>query len=328
MKKFLALVMAMMMILAMGTVAFADEVDYGSTAKTSFTQIYKEYTSEVGVSETLTFTSTPDEDNPATDNLEVDSLVVTNAKTGDTKMGITVNIPSYNKVGVYKYIISEDEGNTAGVEYTDSTIRVAVMVEYDNKNNKLVIGNVSSYILLKDGTKVDTFTNNYSDLGKFTVAKKVQGNMASKNDKFEIVVKLTKPDNKAIGAPIKVGGVEVPVSKWENGVYTKTLSLSENDREITFEFIPAGVTVEVTETQTTDKMNGYKYIGTTVDGEELKTTKLEVKKGTDSKIVVTNEKKDSVETGISMDNAPYMMIMALVVLAGAAMLLKKRAYND
>lgn len=326
MKKFLALVMAMMMILAMGTVAFADEVNavtYTPTTKATFNTIDKTYTSEnnVVVNETLTFTSTADGSNPdgGTAKLTVAELKVDSLKPGT----LTVTIPSLSVAGIYKWTITETPGNTAGVTYSNDTVHVIVLVGYDNEKHALEILETEYYIKNENDTKTYELVNTFNS-GSFSVEKEVTGNMANENDKFEITVTLTS--TKPIGTTIDMAGNKVAPSAWTevNGTwtYSSTMNYSKAGGAKTFSDIPVGVTVTVVENTNDDMMHGYKQVSITGNGE------LTITDATNAEIVVTNNKNATIETGISMDNAPYMMIMALVVLAGAAMLLKKRAYND
>lgn len=329
MKKFLALVMAMMMILAMG-IAFADEEwngEYADSAEVEFNEIVKTYVSENNkvVTETLSFASTALTTNPdgGEAELEIDDLQVSSLNPGTLK----VTIPSLSEVGVYEWIVKEDEGNTAGVTYSDAEVHVIALVEYNNPEHKLQVKSVESYIKKINGEKAYTYTNTFKS-GEFTVAKEVQGNMANVNDEFEISVTLTSA--KPIGTDVTLAGTTVTADQWteEDGTwtYTSTLNYSAIGGKKTFDDIPVGVTVTVEENQAADKMNGYTYVSTKVGENDF--TSLTVADNTNAAIVVTNDKTTGIDTGFSMDNAPYMMIMAMVVLAGVAMMMKRRAYND
>ena len=330
MKKLISLVLALMFVFSMATVAMADDTwngSYTASTATSFT-IYKDYTSEetFAPAETLTFTVDAADTNPDNTKITVPNVTITGAVLNDIE--ITVNVPSFTKAGIYEYTIKENAGTAAGATYdTGKTIYVQILVEYDNVNHKLVIGNPTNatsgivYFIKKDdtGAKVDTFANTFKT-NDFTVAKDVTGNMANETDTFEIVVTLTAPEGKTICTPITIGGVEVAASAWTNGVYSKTLSLSENDGATTFANIPAGVTVSVAESTSADKMKGYTLTGYSVNGADAATSASFTVDGdaaADS-VVVINEKSTDVNTGITLDSLPFVLILA--VCAGAAVL--------
>lgn len=376
MKRMLSIVMALVLVLSLGTVAFADETEtkwdgnYTATTQTTF-NIKKSYNIEgdVTITETLNFVSTPANTNPdyatgedgsvadSVANLSVAALTVNtmtkNQNSGKHEADITVTVPSYSKAGVYDYTITETAGTATGATYSNAKIKVQVLVEYDNENHKLVIGNpkgtgndsgITYFIVRENNTKTDTFENSYKT-GSFSVAKDVAGNMANENDEFEITVTLTAPENKTINAPIKVGGNDVAASEWKSSTsddgkttytYTKTLSISENDDATTFADIPVGVVVTVAENTNTDKMNGYTYAGISVDKGDVKKTgesldqsyTFTINDNTNSAIVVKNEKETSVETGISMDTLPYVLLLAVACMGIIAVVSKKRLARE
>lgn len=294
MKKILSTLLALVLVLSLATVAFADEVETSNewngnyepvAAGTTFDQIKKTYNVEgsVNVSETLSFTSTPVKTNPdyVTDandqaastvaNLTVADLVVTDSKNPGM---IQVTLPALTKAGKYEWIIKENEGVTPGVTYSKDEVHVIVLVEYDNENHVLKIANANSYILGteqsgEDGkteiVKKDTFANTFKS-GSFTVAKDVIGNMANEKDEFEISVTLTSEHQ--LGTNFSLAGTTVTPSQWtpnykegttavENYTYTSTLDYSKSDGAKTFSDIPVGVKVTVVENEAAEKMNGY-----------------------------------------------------------------------
>ena len=340
MKKLISLVLALMFVFSMATVAMADDTwngSYTASTATSFT-IYKDYTSEetFAPAETLTFTVDAADTNPDNTKITVPNVTITGAVLNDIE--ITVNVPSFTKAGIYEYTIKENAGTAAGATYdTGKTIYVQILVEYDNVNHKLVIGNPTNatsgivYFIKKDdtGAKVDTFANTFKT-NDFTVAKDVTGNMANETDTFEIVVTLTAPEGKTICTPITIGGVEVAASAWTNGVYSKTLSLSENDGATTFANIPAGVTVSVAESTSADKMKGYTLTGYSVNGADAATSASFTVDGdaaADS-VVVINEKSTDVNTGITLDSLPFVLILAVCVGAAVLFVVKRRTSVD
>lgn len=354
MKKLLSIMLALILVFSMATVAFAEDVTYEASEPASFT-IKKAYSSEnnVVVNETLNFTVTAATTNPSTATLTVgtNNSVDISALSTD----IIVSVPSYSVAGKYEYTISEDAGNTAGVTYTGNTIKVQVLVEYDNDNYKLVIGNPKdptsgiTYYIVKatDGTKADTFENTFKS-GSFTVAKDVIGNMANETETFDITVTLSS--TKPIGTNFTLAGSTVAPSAWtpvkndddEITGYTcsKTLTISESSGKQTFSNIPEGVTVTVSEDTAANKMNGYTYEGifigdyTVSDGEVIVSTEftpLTVADSTNSNntnITVVNSKSTTVDTGITLDSVPYFLMLSIACVGMFLLLSKKRANRE
>lgn len=322
MKKLLSVILALVMILSLSTVAFAADVTYEATPVTKFEQIVKTYNSENDkvVYETLHFTSTHDEANPTTDELAVDDLVVASVNPGKIK----VTIPSLNKAGTYRWTIHEVGGNSAGVTYSQDAVHVIVLVEYNNHTHSLQIAEATSYIEKLDGTKADTFTNTFKS-GSFTVAKEVTGNMANENDEFEITVKLTS--DKPVNTDVTLAGTVIDHGTWtqEGGRWTTTsvLKYSKAGGAKTFSDIPEGVTVSVVENTANDMMDGYTYVDT--NGEGGNNFSMTVSDDDNAKaVVVKNEKKTTVETGVTLDSLPYVLLLAVACVGMAVVLTKKR----
>lgn len=307
MKKFLSILLALALVLSLGTVAFAAEWDgtYTPTEAFTFQQIDKTYVSEnnVVVNETLSFTSTPGSENPdnGVANLTVNDLTVDSLNPGK----ITVNVPSLNKAGIYEWTIKETAGNTAGVTYSTAEIHVTVLVEYDNENHALKIADTTSYIKEENGKKASTFENTFKS-GSFTVAKKVEGNMADVNDEFEITVKLTS--EKSVGTNITVAGETVTPEQWQGNTYTTTMKYSEIGGAKAFADIPEGVTVSVVEDTATEKMMNYSYTSTN-DNQENNFTMTVADADENKKVVVTNTRTSTVDTGIFLDSMPYVLLL-------------------
>lgn len=338
MKKLFSLILAMALTLSMSTAVFADEVSYTPTEATPFNEIVKTYTSEnnVVVNETLSFTSEAQTTNPdgGAANLKVDDLKVSSLNPE----ALTVTIPSLSKAGTYEWIIKETAGSTAGVTYSEDEVHVLVLVEYDNTNHALKIANTTSYIKGVKGendevVKKDTFTNTFNS-GSFTVAKDVIGNMANENDEFEFTVTLTS--EQPIGTNITVAGTTVTPEQWTNDngtwTYTYTADYSEAAGAKTFANIPVGVHAAVTENNvnsaTNATVNGYKFAGLFVDGNnKLINGGGETITDADNNrpFVVTNEKTSEITTGINMDSMPYILLLAVVCVGLVGFVVKRRS---
>lgn len=152
--------------------------------------------------------------------------------------------------------------------------------------------------------------------------------MANENDEFEITVTLTS--TKPIGTNVTLAGTTVTPSQWTNKegtyTYTSTLNYSEISGAKTFSDIPVSVTVAVSENTADDKMGGYTYTSTKVGNSDFNS--LTVADDTAANIVVTNTKTQTIDTGITTDSLPYIMLLGVVALVGVVMFIKRRAYND
>ena len=107
---------------------------------------------------------------------------------------IEIQLPKYDSVGVYTYIIHEAAGNSAGVTYYGDAILLRVTVI--EQDGKLRIAAVHTEDPESTGEgKKDDFDNLYS-AGKLEVHKDVEGIMGNKDKYFEFTVQLTGEEGK------------------------------------------------------------------------------------------------------------------------------------
>lgn len=252
----------------------------------------------------------------------------------ELKKEVSINLPAYTGVGVYTYPVTETDTNIAGMKYaTNLELKVTVI----NGDNGLVIAGIA---LRQNTVKTDTLQNDYA-AHALTVGKTVSGNMGDKSKFFPITVVLTAPANDSVygsvgvtitgtGATVKDGDntITTEIAADENGWTSKTLKLSLKDgQKVKFDNLPEGVTYTVvedstivhiegtpTETQLTDP-NAY------VVADEVKTaTALTA----DATVTITNTKNIEVDTGIALDSAVYMLIMALALAGFVALKVRRR----
>lgn len=334
-KKAISLFMALGLALSMSVTAFAgDNVEYTPTeAKNAVQNITKTYTSDESnyiPRELLEFKVEADSENPDTPMVTVgeNGKNQLQVESNTTSYDLSINLPSYDTAGVYRYTITEEKGISAGVTYSDATIHVIVMVEYDNDNNCLKIGNVDSYIEKVDGTKTDKFENKY-ETGDVSVSKSVTGNMADKNDTF--TVKYTLYSKDSCWANVTVAGKTISGMQFSHtgnaSSYSGEITICAADGEKTFADLPKGMTVTIEEvTDENGNVDGYSLVGYKVnDGASQKTAPV-VTVGAESndKVVITNNKGEEINTGIRMDSIPYVIVAVIAVLGTAVVVMKKR----
>ncbi len=331
MKKIISLILALMLVLCMGVAAFAEEGTTETPSVTgtepkdfNFTKSYKTTAGNTPATypvETLRFTVIADQGNP-------DSTMITIAdhSVAGNPDQIVVTVPSYTTVGKWNYTVSEVAGNTKGVTYANTQFGVQVFVSYNEAGTALV---AQTSFTTSDGNegKIDSIVNTY-DLGNMSVDKSVSGNLASKTQKFDINVTFTS--DKPVLSTI-TGAATINSSDWtltESGyTYTTTVSLAGGETA-TFNNIPAGVTYTVEEDVKHAEADANGSDGS--KGYTVSYTNESASIAADSTAAahVVNTKGTVIDNGISTDSLPYVMLLGIVTMIGAAMLIKRRATNN
>lgn len=229
-----------------------------------------------------------------------------------------------------------------------------------------VTNNADGSITYVEGEKVqntNAFTNTYGKDGDnetvhdLVIYKEIAGSFADLGETFEFDVTLTgeKKDDKDLsyaGATVvhsddKADNGVKAKDVWEIGA-TKTVKLGRNDY-IQLSNLPAGVTVTVLEKSATvenDKVLSGDYTVTlnkankTIDSKNFTAIgdfgAQEVAANTvgaettnsDSHITIVNTKEGTPDMGVVLDNAPYIAMLAIVVIGGVALMLNKRRRDE
>ena len=337
MKKLFALLLPLPLVLSFGITAMAAEPITTSKA-TTYEALIKTYNVVGGndatlyPAETLTFTSTPAVGNPDPTNLTVNDLEV----TGNTKQKLVNNVPAYSKVGVYHYTITENAGNTQGVTYTTDAVNVSVLVEYDYTDEdgdgyglKATIGVTNAAGEGEGELKHDTFTNTYS-LGSLTVSKEVAGNLASQSREFAIDVTFTS-DQPVLSTITCGDGQTITSANWTQAesVYTAKVTVKLiHGQDVTFNNIPAGVTYTVVEQakhEAPDPNGSNPETGYTVTYEGETGT---IAENVTAAAKVINTKGTTVNTGVVLDSLPYVLLIAVAVVAVVLFTVRKRRNRE
>ena len=102
-----------------------------------------------------------------------------------------------------------------------------------------------------------------------------------------------------------------------DGEATARITLN-HDETVTFTNIPYGVTYTVVEDD---------YTGEGYDAAKYSEFDGEINSAKDE-VTITNNKGAEIDTGITTDSMPCIVLMGIVVLAGVAMIAKRRAANN
>ncbi len=323
MKKLLSLGLAAMLAFGLATTSFAEEAGDVTTPTDGIVTIHKVYKLENAdtTSPAETFTLVQDGKGRVTngDATEAPALGTITGATYEegaatvsgTTGDITVALPEYTNVGVYEYTLKEVAGTTAGVTYYDKGIKLVVTVVNDN-NGKLRIAAVHTESTGE--AKSDKFPNTYK-AGELDVSKTVIGNLGDKNKYFEFKVTLTGEEGKTYAKSYAVSGANnegnptsVEVKAGEKKEYTFKLKHGDT---ITIANLPYGVKYTVTETAA----EGYTTEKTGDTGEI---------NAADQAAKFTNTKEGSIDTGVVLNNMPYILVLAVLAAGVAVFIIRKR----
>lgn len=345
MKKLISLALALILVLSMATVAFASTADVaagnpklqktytlaGDNAVTpnvtfSFTATIDGYKSDIG--DDIVASGYPNvTGNVSLSDVSFSSADFTGGKTSVTK-DVNVTLPTYSNVGYYYYTLTETAVDAAtgtkiaGVSYDTNTLKMVVSVLRDETKGTETFNPVYYvYVLNANNQKTSSlFTNTYS-AGKLEVKKTVAGSLGDKTATYPATVTLTSEN--PVSSTIKVGGVEKTLT-WTNnsGKYSVDIPLTlSHNTPVTIENIPAGTSYTVVETgatQTNGKITyGDGYTVTYAGNEGTITT-------TTSSATITNTKNGEVDTGITLDTLPFVLILAVCAGAVVLFVIKRR----
>ena len=344
MKKLFALLLAVAMIFSFATVALAVTADAETI---TITKWYENPNAAVSPAETLNFTIVSQSVTDAAVGINVENMPVPTVASvafseGDAgkvvvegasadykcKKDIVVTLPTYTSVGIYTYTINETAGTMAGVTYYTDDITLVVTVIQDT-DGKVRVAAVHTEDNIGTDAKNDTFKNTY-EAGKLAISKTVTGNLGDQEKEFDVTVTFTAPEGKTVGAPItyvEEGETKTIEGGW-NTSKTVTIQL-KHEETITFQNIPYGVSYEVYEANySADGYDApiYKIGSITIQDYDF-VLQGAVMDSAEESVAITNNKETAVDTGITLDAMPYVLILAVAV-CGLGLVMTKKRYQD
>ena len=356
-KKLFAGVVAAAMIATMSFPAFADSVNIGGNVRVGQAApgdpltIAKTYTVNGGSFNSdnvnlelvafeandyvrVTDSSITDE---AAEQLRPTFTANSNATKDDAS--ITMTLPRYEKVGIYTYQVKEVDGGTLGMTYDATTYTLQVRVANKMVNGKIdPSGEKVCYVTMKaDGTKESSVKNTYNS-SNLTISKNVEGNMGdrSTDTKFNFKVTLEVPEGKTLRSTITGTNNAAVVWNEDKTVGTVTFQLSHGE-SFTLMNLPYDIDYTVDEMSGTtalkqgDKIyNTYQVsyddhkAGTIGSGEG----KIAPTDGVINTEVTNTWGDDDIDTGVILDNAPYILMLAVVAGGAMTLVIKKRREEE
>lgn len=328
MKKILSIMFAIILALSMGTVALAEEEKkYEDMPAVTITKDY-ELTNPGTISPAETFTFSELKNISVTDAAEgvtienmptptISSISYDLGDAGSDNKSRTaaITLPDdYSSVGVYTYTFKEIPGGTAGVTYYDKEIKLVVTV-LQGENDKLRVAAVHTET---EGGKTDKFPNVYS-AGSLAITKVVTGNMGDQSKYFNVTVTLNGEKEKIYADSYAVTGGSFSGNPGSIKMGVPTKFQMKHDDTITIENLPYGVTYTVVEDDyTTERYEAQ------IDFKDKNKT---IDTASDT-VIITNNKNQDVDTGILLDNVPYVLLLACVFGGMSVFFAKRRGSRE
>ncbi|MDY4014478.1 hypothetical protein [Parafannyhessea umbonata] len=306
------------------------------SASTTVPVVYTQEGEGTRPSETLTYTS----ENKSVEGSSVYSgtnfpmltIAGTTVSSETTSGNVTITLPEYATVGIYKYELTPNYtvSNDAGVTYDTQHLFVTVTVQQGKDGLERT---VAVHRGKADGGKTSDIALKYST-GKLTVTKEITGNLGDKKKAFNFKVELTGPQGQSINGTYHYtvpGSKDAKTINFVDGAATVEGSLADS-QSIVITDLPAGVTYDVSELNGDNKV-AEDGTGSAVDGYTLKSVKKSdstetiAAKDSDTETYTNDKTDNNVDTGVLLNNAPY-----IAILGGAAVVaiyfVNKRRHSD
>lgn len=289
---------------------------------------------------TFSLSITPDETNSVVGVDDTDgawktisaAAITLGGTKADATGAWTIDLPEYKAVGTYLYTLQEQSDNELGMTYDTDAYTLKVVVTRDGAT---LVPHVA--VLNSSDQKVDGIKNSYA-AGSLSVAKTVTGDQGDVNQKFNIRVTFTgKADTTITGAVsyTPAGATEavtIPGSDITTAGKAVDLEL-KTGQTVTFTNIPDDVTYTV------EELNSDKSSAVADEG-KVTYNKIEYTVDYDAKAAgtiadpttattITNAAGNAkVDTGVILNNAPYVVILAAAAVGITVFAVRRHARED
>ncbi len=234
---------------------------------------------------------------------------------GGTAGSADITLPNFTKVGVYTYPVTETAGSTAGMNYDSGTYYLVVTVI--NNPDFGIEEDAPQFLRVltltdENDVKDDTFENDF-DAGDLVIKKETTGNFTDSDDEFTVTVTLTPVAGKTlVDDAIDHTGSTSYYQDPATSAVTITYTIKK-DSIVSIKNIPYDVTYTVEEAQALN------YDAPLYDGNEEGAIEA-----ASISTTITNNRDTEIDTGINLDNIPYILMIVVVTGGLVGLTLKKR----
>ncbi len=322
MKKLFSTLLALALVMSTATAAFAQSQapDYNFDVQPVINKTYQ-VNNGTAPAEDFTFSfegysyTNGDGNDVETEFPEIpDATIHFDSATQTDMESTTLNIDAEDyDLGVYKYLVTETAGNTAGVTYSSEKFYLVLTIVRDESNGKHFVSAFHYETLEgRKATMTDTGYTNQYDSGSLTVTKHIAGNMADMYKKFAFTVNFYSGDKTWDASSVCISDTQ---GTWDASTKTYTCELGNNE-SVRFSNLPAGVTYTVSEV-------AQNYTSNAVYSDDTHTISADDEDTVDFTNTLTND----IDTGISMDSLPYILMLAAAGIGMVVFFAKKRSHN-
>lgn len=263
-----------------------------------------------------------------------------------------VHLPEYKTPGVYEYILTEDATGVAGVVDNTKTYKLTVWAVQKNetsdaKGNDLQCKVRLDEVVLKDDKYVEAENTKLSEIenvyqaGSASVIKKVTGSDGDRTATFNFKVTLTSSKPVASKVTYTKDATDTGTFEWTkatvNGVDTwtathdftlvhgETMNIGNLPYDVSYDFVEmdGDKAVAFTEGKGSLVVDGKTYEVTYKDNGGTVGAKNKAGSAT-----ITNNCGSIIDTGVILDNAPYMLMLAVVAAGAMTLVIKKRREEE
>ncbi|WP_368017699.1 FctA domain-containing protein [Olsenella sp. AGMB03486] len=260
------------------------------------------------------------------DNVNFDAGAL-NSTTSTTSKTAVITVPkTYTSVGKYYYTVTVGHNtHNAGVAYNGDTLEVEVQVTNGTDGNLVAqvayvkdVTNANKKLSATDGIDFAFKT------GDLSVSKTVQGNLGDLSKYFAFDVTFTAPAGLTYGTYTIDGGSDgsgnPATVSLTAGESTKVTVYAKSGDTVNLQDLPAGVTYTVSE---------HDYSADGYTSEQTATPDGSITGGDTDAAAWTNTKgQDTPDTGVFLNNAPYIAILGGVGAAAIIVINRRRHAND